>query len=545
MFVIKLITYVLIFINIILFLVKYGSKFLYLLQLEKYSITYAIKYISGTIKNRWILHIYSMVFFAIFILSNYSMMVILIYEIMTLYFLINDDITIRSKIVVTSRLKRIVILSVIMYLIISIITLQFYGLCAAMIFTHMVYYIYYLIVSLAMVILSPIENLIGIRYIVRAKKKLGTLTHTKVIAITGSYGKTSVKNILYNILATTYLVVMTPKSFNTIFGITKTVLGDLEYYHDYIILEMGADRAHDIEKLCKLVKVDYGIITAIGRQHIASFKSMENVAREKLSLQRFVLDNGGVTLLNNYNSGVCRYTHMFSKSVIKNRLLCKPNYTMCDIRYILSNYVIVGGDVYMYTQVSLSTKGTTFTVTKNGREYHTFTTKLVGLHSVQNVLVAIAMADTLGVTKSCVARGLERVQNIESRMEVKECSNGGVIINNGYNSNIDSVTKTIKTMSLYKDRVKVVITPGLIECGDKQYEYNYNLGLLLSKYVDIVYVVGSINKQAITDGVESNNERKVKVYHLSHKSMWQDIVRDIKPNEVILFENDLPENYEV
>ena len=188
--------------------------------------------------------------------------------------------------------------------------------------------------------------------------------------------------------------------------------------------------------------------------------------------------------------------------------------------------------------------GTSFKLYKNHKYIYTYTTKLVGEYNIQNLILVIALAKNLGLTDKSIAYALDSIVSVTARMEETKKSNGGIIINNGYNSNIDSVKETIKVLNLYKDKTKIVITPGLIELGKYQYQYNFDLGAICAKYADIIYVVGKLNKRAITKGVESIGG-DTKVMYLLDKQERNKILNNIKGNEVILLENDLPSNYEV
>ena len=120
----------------------------------------------------------------------------------------------------------------------------------------------------------------------------------KVIAITGSYGKTSTKDFLATILSKRYKVLKTPGSFNTPMGICKVIRGELKPEHEIFIVEMGAKEKGNIKELCDLVRPEIGIITAIGPQHLETFKTMESVVSTKYELIES-LPVEGIAVLNN------------------------------------------------------------------------------------------------------------------------------------------------------------------------------------------------------------------------------------------------------
>ena len=134
-------------------------------------------------------------------------------------------------------------------------------------------------------------------YVNDAKKILKSMPNLKIITITGSYGKTSTKNYLAKILANKYNVLYTPGNFNTLLGITKTIRSQLKPTHEVFVCEVGIDRVGEMEKINKLIKSDYCMITAIGPQHLETFKTQENIIKSKLKLIDGLKD-GGIAFLN-------------------------------------------------------------------------------------------------------------------------------------------------------------------------------------------------------------------------------------------------------
>ena len=123
-------------------------------------------------------------------------------------------------------------------------------------------------------LLKPVENAINKSFYNDAKRILSQMPDMKIIGITGSYGKTSTKHYLERILSEQFSVLMTPGSFNTPMGVTRTVREMLQPYNEVFIVEMGAKNVGDIKEICDLVNPHYGIVTAVGPQHLESFKSI-------------------------------------------------------------------------------------------------------------------------------------------------------------------------------------------------------------------------------------------------------------------------------
>ncbi len=144
-------------------------------------------------------------------------------------------------------------------------------------------YLNYFVVYIANIVNMPIEASIRLKFKRMAIKKLNNMNHMKVIGITGSYGKTSSKNILSDILNVKYNALPTPKNFNTPLGIIRTINNDLDKFNDLFIAEMGAFKRGEIQELCDLVHPTYGILTKIGTAHMDSFGSQENIQKVNLN----------------------------------------------------------------------------------------------------------------------------------------------------------------------------------------------------------------------------------------------------------------------
>ena len=519
------------------------SRYLSLVQSDKYSVFTIWQYLYSSIKTKRYMYIYVLVYFVMFLLFKCSVILAVLFEMFTLLYMINDSVNIYTQAKYTHRYIRLMIVSICVYAVLLILVVRYYTIVSIFLVSTVVYMVGYISITLALIMLSPIEYMIGLSYIYRAKKKMQKLSYVKVIGITGSYAKTSVKNILYRMLSTRYRVVMSPLNYNTPFGITKTILDYVDDSVDILILEMGIDRVGDMHKLLSLVTPHYAILTNIGRQHMKSMGSIENICKEKYALIDSVSSMGGVTITNNYNSIICRYLHKCNHTLLKSSKIYKCGRYCKSISFTLSNYVYDGSSYYSYSAFKGDTTGSSFDLSIDGRVVCSMSTHLVGEYNVVNILLAIAMSVKLGVGIKDIVTSLDGLYSIDSRMQISVKASGGVVINKGYNSNIDSCKDTLKVLRLYNGKKIIVITPGLIECGEHMYEYNYTFGKYLSDVVSLVYIVGSINKNAITDGLINNGFDKANICYLSTRDEWVDIVNNISQDEVILFENDVVEKY--
>ncbi len=235
-----------------------------------------------------------------------------------------------------------------------------------------------IICNIVNLINSPIEYRVRKWYINDAKKILKSMPNLTIIGVTGSYGKTSVKNFLDKTLSSKYEVLITPKNYNTTMGVVKTIRENLKPTHQIFVCEMGATKLGDIKEICDLVNPKIGVITSIGPQHLESFKSIENVIKTKFELADSVKANNGVVFLN-YN----------------NEYIAKQNPDMKVIKYGVENKDL---DYNAYNLMS-SSNGLTFKLLdkdNNNKEIE-FKTKLIGKHNIINITAAIAVANYLGI----------------------------------------------------------------------------------------------------------------------------------------------------
>lgn len=371
-------------------------------------------------------------------------------------------------------------------------------------------------------ILKPLEAAINRGYVKRAEKKLTQFPNLIKIGITGSFGKTSTKNFLATILSEKYSVCATPFNFNTPMGITKTVLQTLSLGHQVFIAEMGARQTGDIKELCEIVEPKYGILTSIGAQHIATFKSLENVKKTKAELPIY-LEKDGFCVFN-----------MDSEPVVEIEKTSKCR--KCTVS------ITNKADIYA-TDISTSSEGTHFKL-HIGDKVLECSTRLLGLHNISNLLLCVAMARELKLTDEQILSGISKVAPVEHRLQLINAENDVIILDDTYNASIEGSQRALEVLSMFDDRRKIVITPGLVELGTMERLENYNFGARISKVADIVIIVNKSNYLSIRQGLLDNGFDETKIYEAENLYATNDIMKDIlMPKDVILWENDLPDNY--
>ena len=379
------------------------------------------------------------------------------------------------------------------------------------------------IISLISVwLLKPVEKNISDSYINEAVKILRGMPRLKVVGITGSYGKTSTKHFLKRILDEKYSVTMTPGSFNTTMGVVRTIREYLRPYDQIFIVEMGAKQPGDIKEICELVKPRYGILTAVGEQHLESFKNVENIRKTKFELIDS-LPSDGLGILNNDFPQI-------EKTEVGN---------VKTERYGVSNQ---NSDWKAY-DIRYSTRGTTFKVAGPGIEMN-LETKLVGEGNISNLLGSVAMAYELGLTVQEISRGVKEIEPVEHRLSMKRTANGIIILDDAFNSNPAGAKMALDVLRLIDGERKIIVTPGMIELGEKEYELNKEFGRMISKSADIAIVVGSYNRESICEGLTEEEMADSSIRIAGSFSEAQIILSEMmKPGDVVLYENDLPDTF--
>ncbi|MGN0447759.1 MAG: UDP-N-acetylmuramoyl-tripeptide--D-alanyl-D-alanine ligase [Acutalibacteraceae bacterium] len=374
---------------------------------------------------------------------------------------------------------------------------------------------------LANLINKPVELSINRGYTNDAKRILKACPNLKIIGITGSYGKTSVKYYLTSLLKTKYNVLMTPESYNTPMGVVKTIRGSLKATDEIFVCEMGAKWVGDIKELCDIVHPHHGIITSIGPQHLESFKTLDAVKNTKFELSDSLPENG-MLFLNADDENI--RDHGSNRPYI--------------------SYGIENDADYTAYNISVSERGTSFSVKTRDGETADFSTKLIGRHNVLNITGAIAISHKMGIELSELRAAVRRLEGVPHRLQLSE--KGGVtIIDDAYNSNPSGTKCALETLSLFEG-YKILVTPGMVELGSKQEKLNSEFGQNAAKVCDYVVLVGQKQAVPIKAGLLKENypEEKIFVANTINEALTHVYaLNSMGKKKVILLENDLPDNY--
>ncbi len=425
-----------------------------------------------------------------------------------------------KKLVFTARIKRTLCFSIIILCVLGSLGLVFSGVlkCALLGAFYILTFCPPIITFISLFALKPVEKSIARYYINDAKKLLSSRKGLKVVGITGSYGKTGTKYILSRILSEKYNVLMTPESFNTPMGVVRTIREKLRGDTEIFVCEMRAKNIGDIKEICDIVHPDNAIITSVGPQHLETFLNVENVLKTKFELRDAVALKDGLVLANGDNKYIAKESGVTLYGTKENAEFKAEN-------------------------IKGSRNGVTFDLVF-GEEKINVSSKLLGTHNVLNITGAAALAYKMGVSLKDIAFAISRLAPVPHRLEMKPSVNGSLLIDDAYNANPEGSLEAVNVLSSFEDMQKIIITPGLVELGDKEYEYNKDLGKAAAKVCDKLIFVGENRSKPLKAGALKQGFREENIFVAKSFMEAMEIYNTFADsNTVVLLENDLPDNY--
>jgi UDP-N-acetylmuramoyl-tripeptide--D-alanyl-D-alanine ligase len=415
----------------------------------------------------------------------------------------------KKKLIITSRVKRIFSLSIILTLIFFYIVYGYFTAFSYNFLFTSILIIQFLPFSLifANLLLWSHENKQQNVFLKQALDKLHKIRPV-IIGITGSMGKTSTKHILAHILGGTSNTIYTPGSVNTKMGITAFINTKLTENCEYFIVEMGAYFVGSIKSLCDFVDPDHGIITAIGDSHYEYFKNRENIASAKFELGEHVRRNNGRIIIND---------NQIDKDLI-------PKMPVIKIGKI--------------ENIRQTKEGLYF----NYKDEEVFA-PIYGVHQATNIALAIEMAWQLGMPMASILTILKTLPQISHRLEVSKRDANITIIDDAYNSNFEGFKSALDFLQTFNNGRKILITPGMVELGEKHNERHFEIGKIAAVKTDIVIVVKPDRIPTFIEGLNvGGNHELITFSTFSDAQKW--MTTNLKADDTVLLENDLPDIYE-
>ena len=343
---------------------------------------------------------------------------------------------------------------------------------------------------------TMIEKFLFTAFKKEAKKKLKSMKNLQIVAITGSYGKTSIKNFVTEILATKFNVYATPRSVNTLGGIIRDVNESLKEDTEIYICEAGARQSGDIYEITTFLEPQKVIVGKVGLAHIEYFKSLENIIATKLEIMQ---------------------SPRLEQAFIHTSVTDEPH----------DKVTFFGDEV---KNVNATLDGTDFSLHVEGKDLELHT-NILGSFQTMNIAVAVQIAKSFGMSDEEIQKAVAKLTPVEHRLQRIDAG-GKIILDDGYNGNIDGMLEGVRLCSLHVGR-KVIVTPGLVESSD---ELNLKLIEAINDVFDIVIVTGSLNAELFAKNITVKNKTM-----LADKSKITDVLgHQTKAGDVILFANDAP-----
>ena len=448
------------------------------------------------------------------------------------YTISGDTGPLKKPLVMTDRAKRLYRCNYILnFAILIIVTMVFipvfdyYSLIATLIAGLILFYIQPIMIGLSTIIMKPIEERINMGFYFSAQNKIKEREDLKIIGITGSFGKTSTKFIVGTILGEKYNVLNTPESYNTPMGLSKVINNQLNDEHEVFIAEMGAYTIGEIREVAQLAKPQIGVLTSIGPVHMETFKNIDNIMKTKYELIE-ELPPDGVAIFNYDNEHIKK----LADKTFKEMML----YGLEDTEKL---------DLYA-DDIEVSEIGSSFTLRDKGGKSIRCNTKLLGKHNIYNLLAGACVGLSLGLSFEEIAKGIEKVEPVEHRLNLIRGESGVIVIDDAFNSNPIGTKAALDVLGQFKEGRKIIVTPGMVELGDMEEEANREFGENVGKVCDYAILIGKKRSKPIYEGlVKSNfNEDNIFVVNSLDEATVQ-LGKITKAKDVVLFENDLPDNY--
>ncbi len=375
------------------------------------------------------------------------------------------------------------------------------------------------LVDAALAATAPFERRAARRFVVRARARLRA-TNPTVVAITGSYGKTTTKGYIAHLLGGTRSVVASPRSFNNQAGLAMAVNDHLVPGTEVFVAEMGTYGPGEIAEMCSWIEPDIAVITSVGPVHLERMGTEDRIAAAKAE----ILERANVGVLNVDNPRL---------AAIADR---------------------VAAEGKAVRRCSASDCGADVCVRRDGRALRVFAAcgrppaaEIACVEEAHaeatNVACAVAVALELGVPASVVGRRLGDLPGATSRRQVVTGRSGATVIDDTYNANPAGAASALDLLGRLSTNGhrRVVVTPGMVELGDRQASENTRFATAAATVATDVLVVGRTNAPALLAGASAGPAQVVLMPSRERAVEW--VAHHVGPGDVVLYENDLPDHF--
>jgi len=440
----------------------------------------------------------------------------------------------RQKLIWTKKAILLFVFSVLIFFIISFLPFLFFenffiSFAFFIILSAFLLFFFFIPLSLSYLFILPFDLFAKFLVISHARKKIASFSNLKIIGVTGSYGKTTMKEILFSILSEKFKVLKTPENFNTPLGVSNFILSSLSADIEVLIVEMGAYKIGDIKKLCRLAPPDIAVITGINESHLERFKKIENTVKAKFEIVENSKPKAQIVLNVDNDLIVSNY-----KEYLKNR----PVAFYTASRHYLAKYQIKNF-VFLPDGTGLR-----FSLMNPKGEIGPFQVNLLAEYATGSFSAAALIAENLGLTSAEILHGASKVKPVSHRLEPLRNPNGVLIIDDSYNGNPAGVKEALRVLARLAPRRRIYITPGLVETGKEAERIHKEIGFELAAVAQIIILIKTSVTPFIKQALLERHfpENNIKEFS-SMKEVEAALPQIVNSGDVVLFQNDWPDNY--
>ncbi|MFA5993919.1 MAG: UDP-N-acetylmuramoyl-tripeptide--D-alanyl-D-alanine ligase [Parcubacteria group bacterium] len=418
----------------------------------------------------------------------------------------------RQKIVWTRKALAIWVISLLIFCFVIVLFFITFNILGLLVIPFLIVLLP-IIIGIALYAIMPLDIALKQQRIASATK-IVSASSTMVIGVTGSYGKTSTKEILATILEQKFRVIKTPENINTDLGIAEFIINNKDEFRDdgIFIVEMGAHKMGELAKICRMICPSYSILTGINESHLERFGNLENIINGKFELPKNTKD---LALLNFDDENI------------------NKNYS----KFNLKNCAGTSKQEASNVKIKENFKGLEFEW--EGRK---FETSLLAEHNIALILLCARIAKELAMSLDDIYIGVKKIQPVMHRLQPIYNSNTDImIIDDSYNGNFNGIKSGIAVINKATGR-KVVLTPGLVELGSEMQDVHIKIGELYASSIDLVLLIENKMTHCIIKGLEKNKFVNYKVYKTT-QAAHNDLKNVLKRGDAIVFQNDLTDNY--
>jgi UDP-N-acetylmuramoyl-tripeptide--D-alanyl-D-alanine ligase len=426
----------------------------------------------------------------------------------------------KKPLVNTERLQRIRAVSLCMLILLALVATVFMPLAV------FVLQLVPVVIVGANLLLMPAQKRTNEGFINEAKQRLSE-NNAQRIGVTGSFGKTTVKHMLAEMLEVGGPVFYSKGSVNTVLGLTRHIRQRLQPAHRYFVAEMGAYQRGSIQRLCEFVQPGYGIVTAVGEAHAERFGGIETTAKAKAELAQWVCGQQGILVTSEDVMTHLPFSQLQQQH--KDCFVVVGRNDDCDVQIVSSE--LREGKWHIRLRFAAN-------------ETFDYTIPLLGNHNVMNSALAVALLHALDASLlSQLAPKMAELQQVTHRLELREVPGEAAILDDAYNSNEKGFNNAIEVLRQLADERggrAVVVTPGIAELGDEHDEVHTRLGVRCAELCDVVVVVNPARINAFVSALSGAQATVIEVPSLQEaREKLSELA--LTTSDVVLYENDLPD----